>query len=120
MAVYVGNRLTSANYSSASAFRTVVNEIGSDIFSVWQSNPALFSIHPNGSPPPRTRTEFRRMFQAEIRDANTASVVSGALGIPIMRLPAGTRTLLNKQIMVNQSQLDVQKPNIRDFVATIE
>jgi len=60
------------------------------------------------------------MFQAEIRDANTASVVSGALGIPIMRLPAGTRTLLNKQIMVNQSQLDVQKPNIRNFVATIE
>ncbi|WP_169573983.1 hypothetical protein [Sphingobium psychrophilum] len=60
------------------------------------------------------------MFQAEIRDANTASVVSGALGIPIMRLQAGNRILLGRQIQVNQSQLDVQKPNIRDFVATIE
>lgn len=117
---YVGNRLTSANYSSASAFRTVVNEIGSEIFSVWQSNPTLFSIHPNGAPPPRSKTEFRRMFQAEIRDANTASVVSGALGIPIMRLPAGARHLLGRNITVNQSQLDVQRPNIRDFVATIE
>lgn len=117
---YVGNRLTSANYSSASAFRSVVNEIGAEIFAVWQSNPNLFAIHPNGAPPPRTRAEFRRMFQAEIRDANTASVVSGALGIPIMRLNAGSRALLGKSVMVNQSQLDVQKPNIRDFVATIE
>lgn len=117
---YVGNRLTSANYSSASAFRTVVNEIGSEIFSVWQANSNLFTIHPNGAPPPRSRLEFRRMFQAEIRDANTASVVSGALGIPIMRLAAGTRNLLGKSIMVNQSQLDVQKPNIQSFVATIE
>ena len=117
---YVGNRLTSANFSSASAFRSVVNEIGAEIFAVWQSNPSLFAIHPNGSPPPRSRAEFRRMFQAEIRDANTASVVSGALGIPIMRLMAGSRTLLGRSVMVNQSQLDVQKPNIRDFVATIE
>ena len=117
---YVGNRLTSANYSSAGAFRTVVNEIGSEIFAVWQANPTRFSIHPNGAPPPRSRLEFRRMFQAEIRDANSASVVSGALGIPIMRLSAGTRNLLGKSIMVNQSQLDVQKPNIRDFVASIE
>lgn len=117
---YVGNRLTSANFSSASAFRTVVNEIGSEIFAVWQANPTLFAIHPTGEPAPRTKAEFRRMFQAEIRDANTASVMSGALGIPIMRLLSGTRTLLGRQIMVNQSQLDVQKPNIRDFVATIE
>lgn len=117
---YVGNRLTTANYSSAGAFRTVVNEIGTEIFDVYQANASYFAIHPTGAPLPRSRTEFKRMFQAEIRDANTASVVSGALGIPIMRLTPGTRNLLGRSIMVNQSQLEVQKPNIRDFVATIE
>ncbi|QQV78291.1 ParA family protein [Sphingomonas aliaeris] len=117
---YVGNRLTSANLSTASAFRTVVNEIGAEIYSVWTSNPSLFAVHPSGAPAPRSRLEFKRMFQAEIRDANTASVMSGALGIPIMRLLSGSRNLLGRQITVNQTQLDVQKPNIRDFVATIE
>ena len=76
---YVGNRLTQANYSSASAFRTVVNDIGQEIFAVWQANPNAFYIHPSGSPPPVGRPAFRQMFQYEVADANTASVVSGAL-----------------------------------------
>lgn len=117
---YVGNRLTQMNMGAASAFRTVVNEIGNEIFAVWQKNPNLFAIHPSGAPPPRSRQEFRRMFQAEINDANTASVVSGALGIPMNRLMAGTKNLSGRSVMVNQSQLDKQQPNIRDFVATIE
>lgn len=117
---YVGNRLTQMNLSAASAFRTVVDEIGKEIWSVWQSNPNQFAIHPVGQPAPRSRTEFRKMFQVEINDANTASVVSGALGIPISSLLAGTKVLAGKRIMVNQSQLDRQKPNIRQFVQTIE
>lgn len=117
---YLGNRLTQMNMGAASAFRTVVNEIGNEIFAVWQNNPNLFAIHPGGSPPPRSRAEFRRMFQAEINDANTASVVSGALGIPMFRLMAGLKNVAGRTIMVNQSQLDKQQPNIRDFVNTIE
>jgi len=117
---YVGNRLTQMNLSAASAFKTVVDEIAKEIWSVWQSNPNQFAIHPAGQPAPRNRAEFRKMFQVEINDANTASVVSGALGIPISSLPAGTKTLAGKRIMVNQSQLDRQKPNIRQFVQTID
>jgi len=60
------------------------------------------------------------MFQFEVPDANTASVVSGALGIPIVRLAAGLYDLPGKRVMVNQSQLDKQIPNIREFVARIE
>jgi len=60
------------------------------------------------------------MFQVEINDANTASVVSGALGIPMSSLGAGTRRLAGKSIQVNQPPLDRQKPNIRDFVQSIE
>jgi chromosome partitioning protein len=60
------------------------------------------------------------MFQVEINDANSASVVSGALGIPISSLNAGTKHLAGKRIQVNQSQLDRQRPNIRQFVASIE
>ena len=60
------------------------------------------------------------MFQAEINDANTASVVSGALGIPITTLGAGVKSLAGKRVQVNQSQLDKQKPNIRRFVQTID
>lgn len=117
---YVGNRLTQMNLASAKAFKTVVNEIGKEIWAVWSSNPNLFSIHPLKSPPPRTALEFRKMFQAEISDANSASVVSGALGIPIFKLAPGAKTLLGTSIMVNQSQIDKQKPNIRKFVQTIE
>lgn len=117
---YVGNRMTQMNSSSAAAFKTVVNEIGKEIWNVYIAQPGNFAIHPSGSPAPSTPTEFRRMFQAEINDANSASVVSGGLGIPISTLSAGSKTLAGKSIQVNQSQLDKQQPNLRRFVATIE
>ncbi|AZO18889.1 ParA family protein [Mesorhizobium sp. M2A.F.Ca.ET.043.05.1.1] len=116
---YVGNRLTQMNLGAAGAFKTVVNEIGAEIWNVWKSNPNLFAIHPAGTQIPSSQRDFRRMFQAEINDANTASVISGALGIPIMGLHAGTKNLAGRTITVNQSQLDRQKPNISDFVKTI-
>jgi cellulose biosynthesis protein BcsQ len=117
---YVGNRLTQMNSSSASAFRTVVNAIGDEIWSVWNSDPSVFRIHPTGSGAPSNRRDFRNMFQAEINDANTASVVSSALGIPISVLTAGNKLVGGKSIAVNQTQLDRQQPNLRAFVATIE
>jgi hypothetical protein len=116
---YVGNRLTQ-NIGPASAFRTVVTEIGDEIFKVWQSNPNRFVIHPNGALPPRTRQDFKKMFQAEIADANTASVVSGALGIPMHALTAGAKNLIGKNVTVNQTQLDALRPNLQAFVSTIE
>ena len=60
------------------------------------------------------------MFQAEINDANSASVVSSALGIPISILTAGLKLVGGKNVMVNQSQLDKQQPNLQSFVAGIE
>lgn len=117
---YVGNRLTQINSAAAKAFKTVVNEIGKEIYDVWRSNPNCFYVHPNGSPPPRTPADFRSMFQAEIRDANTASVVSGGLGIPISQLSAGTKVLAGRRVEVNQTQVDKQRPNMRKFVSTIE
>jgi chromosome partitioning protein len=117
--LYAGNRLTQ-NLGAANAFSYVVNEIGDEIYRVWQGNPNRFAIHPPGSAPPRSRAEFRRMFHAEIKDANTASVVSGALGIPMHRLRAGQKRLLNRTVTVNQSQLDRLQPNIENFVRNIE
>lgn len=117
---YIGNRLTQANFSSASAFRSVVNEIGTEIFAVWQRNPNVFCTHPAGDPAPINRMIFRGMFQYEVVDANTASVVSGALGIPITGLAAGAYVIAGRKSQVNQTQLDRQQPNIRDLVQTIE
>ena len=118
---YIGNRLTSMNNSSASAFKTIVQEIFTEVFEVWKSQPNIFRIHPTGSPAPRTKSEFKKMFEFEIRDANTASVVSGALGIPIGRLRAGGKKLANRRVPVQvaQSQLDKQQPNIREFASLI-
>jgi cellulose biosynthesis protein BcsQ len=117
---YVGNRMTQANLRSAKAFRTVVTEIGVEIRSVWQTSPNAFQVHPAGTSAPTTQRGFREMFQAEIVDANTASVVSGALGIPIVSMGAGCHDLAGRSIQVNQSQLDRQQPNMRDLVAMIE
>jgi hypothetical protein len=117
---YVGNRLTQMNLGAASAFKTVVNEIGKEIWAGWLSNPNHFSIHPGGQLPPRTAPDFRKMFQAEISDANTASVVSSGLGIPISILSAGPHRLAGRDSTVNQTQLNKQKPNFKKFVATIE
>ena len=117
---YVGNRLTQMNNSSASGFKLIVDDIGREIFAVWQANPNAFHIHPSGSPPPTGRLGFKQMFQYEVADANTASVVSGGLGIPIVELGAGMYTLPGKKVMVNQSQLDKQIPNIKDLVSRIE
>ncbi|HMG73452.1 MAG TPA: ParA family protein [Pyrinomonadaceae bacterium] len=116
---YIGNRLTQY-ISSAKAFRTVVSEIGNEIWSVWKSDPNVFYIHPAGSPSPAVRSGFTRMFQFEIVDANTASVVSSSLGIPINRLTAGLYEVAGRRVMVNQSQLEKQQPNIKELVEAIE
>lgn len=116
---YVGNRLTQYR-TSAAAFRTVVNAIGEEIWSIWQSNPGSFAIHPTGSSSPTTRQAFRKMFQFEVVDANSASVISSALGIPIINLNAGQHSFKGKRHIVNQSQLERQQPNIQALVNTIE
>ena len=118
--MYVGNRLTQMNNSSASAFKTVVNEISEEIWSVWQSSPQSFYIHPNGAPTPNSKRTFKAMFQYEVNDANTASVVSGALGIPIASLTAGPKNIAGRSVKVNQSQLEKQVPNITQLVQQIE
>lgn len=116
---YVGNRLTQY-VMSAAAFNTVVNAIGDEIWSIWRTNPGSFHVHPVGSPAPSSRSAFRQMFQFEVVDANSASVVSSALGIPIVSLAAGQHWFAGKKHTVNQSQLDKQQPNIRDLAAMIE
>ena len=118
--MYIGNRLTQMNNSSASAFKTVVNEISDEIYSVWQSSNTPFCIHPSGATRPNNKKSFKNMFQAEVNDANTASVVSGALGIPIAVLNAGQKTVAGTTITVNQSQLDKQVPNLRELVQRID
>ena len=119
---YVGNRLTQY-VKSAIAFRMVVQEIGNEIWDVWQKNSDLFCIHPPGSPIPVEESSFRNMFQFESRDANTASVVSSALGIPISVLTAGEYEIVpgaEKNPRVNQSQLNELQPNTKDLVSIIE
>lgn len=118
--MYIGNRLTQMNQSSATAFKTVVNEIGDEIYDVWKANANLFCIHPNGAQIPSTKRLFKAMFQYEVNDANTASVVSGASGIPISTLRSGQANVLGRSITVNQSQLDKQVPNLVDLVSAIE
>ena len=117
---YVGNRMTQGNRRSAKAFRTVVAEIGAEIYSVWQNNPNAFQVHPVGTPSPTTQRAFREMFQAEVADSNTASVVSNALGNPMFAVQAGPADLAGRRISVNQSQLDRLQPNMRELVAMIE
>jgi hypothetical protein len=116
---YVGNRLTQY-VTSAAAFRTVVNAIGDAIWGIWQLSPNSFQVHPAGAPTPPNRAAFRQMFQYEVVDANTASVVSSALGIPIVNLTAGQHRFAGKNHTVNQGQLDRQQPNIRELVQMIE
>lgn len=119
--MYIGNRLTQMNNSSASAFRTVVNEISEEIYSVWQSpGNTPFCIHPSHAIRPNTKKSFKNMFQFEVNDANTASVVSGALGIPIGILTAGQKKVAGITITVNQTQLDKQVPNLKTLVECIE
>ena len=116
---YVGNRLTQY-IKSAKAFRAVVQEIGNEIWDVWEFDPNLFQIHPSGTPSPNRRRAFDAMFQTEIPDANTASVVSTSLGIPIGVLTAGLKRVADRQVMVNQGQLDKQQPAMTALAHSIE
>ena len=116
---YVGNRLTQY-IKSAKAFRAVVQEIGNEIWEVWESDSNLFQVHPSGTPAPSRRRAFEGMFQTEIPDANTASVVSTSLGIPIGKLTAGLKSVADKQVMVNQVQLDRQQPAMTALAKSIE
>ncbi len=116
---YIGNRLTQGKGSSANAFRSVVNTIFQEVHTVWQEHPNNFCIHGRASP--RSTSEFKSMFQYEVRDANTASVVSSSLGIPLFSLTAGPYDLPGKKgVKVNQSQLDRLQPNIEELARNIE
>ena len=116
---YVGNRMTQY-LTSARAFKAVVTEIGDEIWAVWRSSPNVFHVHPSGAETPSRRRDFTGMFQFEVLDANTASVVSSSLGIPITELAAGQKHVARRNVMVNQSQLDRQQPNIQELVSVIE
>ncbi|AXF85678.1 hypothetical protein DTO96_101409 [Ephemeroptericola cinctiostellae] len=118
--MYIGNRLTQMNNSSASAFKTVVNTIGDEIYAVWQRHAKYFATHPSGAVTPSSKKTFKQMFQFEVNDANTASVVSSAKGIPIANLSHGFHSVAGKKIMVNQTQLDKQIPNVQELVTSIE
>ena len=119
--MYVGNRMTQMNDGSASAFKHVVNDITDEIWTVWQTDPSSFQVHPDGSATPNNKKVFKSMFLYEIKDANTASVFSGATGTPMSVMTAGPSKNMNgKRVTINQSQLDKQKPNIIDLVSRIE
>ncbi|WP_419307152.1 ParA family protein [Chromohalobacter israelensis] len=118
--MYVGNRLTQMNNSSASAFNHVVTEITDEIWRMWGNDPANFQTHPNGAQAPTSKKSFKKMFLYEVKDANTASVFSGATGTPVFRMSQGVKDMNGKNVTINQSQLDKQQPNIRDLVAAIE
>lgn len=117
---YVGNRLTTINLHAAAAFKQVVSAIRDEVYSAWQASPNRFCIHPAASGPPSSRQAFTKMFQYEVVDANTASVISGSLGIPIMKLSARNYDFSGKSVLINQSQLDKQQPNITTLAAMIE
>nr|VFJ45860.1 MAG: Cellulose biosynthesis protein BcsQ [Candidatus Kentron sp. DK] len=118
--LYIGNRLTMYK-SSALAFKTIVNEIGEEIWRVWQQDLAPFCLHPNGgASKPSNKRAFDHMFRYEVNDANSASVVSSTLGIPISILTTGPKMVGGKKILVNQTQLDRQAPNLRQLVSCIE
>ena len=116
---YVGNRLTQY-IKSAKAFRAVVQQIGDEIWDVWAGNSERFQVHPSGTSVPTRRKAFESMFQTEIPDANTASVVSTSLGIPIGALRAGLKSVADKEVMVNQIQLDRQQPAMNELARSIE
>lgn len=116
---YIGNRLTQGNYKSANAFRSVVNTIGKEIYNVWEQHANSFCIH--GGSSPKSVSDFRSMFQYEVKDANTASVVSSSLGIPLYALSASKYDLPGKKgVQVNESQLERLKPNIEELARMIE
>jgi chromosome partitioning protein len=118
--MYIGNRLTQMNNSSASAFKLIVNDIAEEIWTIWLQNPQIFQIHPYGAPTPTRKAAFKDMFVYEINDANTASVFSGATGTPISRMTAGPNKDMNgRSVAINQSQLNKQVPNIKDLVRRI-
>lgn len=112
---YVGNRLTQYK-QAARAYKTVVDEIGNEIWDVWKKHPNIFRIQSV----PKNQGAFKAQYQMEVADANTASVVSSALGIPFHKLVAGKHDLSGRSVVINQTQLDKQYPDIEKLARRIE
>lgn len=117
--MYIGNRLTQMNSSSANGFKNIVHQITDEIYSLWQNNPSVFEIHPVNAQTPSSKASMKNMFLYEVNDANTASVYSSVMGIPLSRVTAGSKNMNFRKISINQSQLDKQIPNICSLVQNL-
>ena len=118
--MYIGNRLTQSNNNSATGFKNIVLHITDEIYQLWQNNSSVFEIHPNGANTPNNKSSFKNMFLYEVNDANTASVYSSVMGIPLSKVTAGPQKNMNgKRVTINQTQLDKQVPNIENLVKNL-
>jgi chromosome partitioning protein len=86
---YVGNRLTQMNLGTASAFKTVVNEIGKEIWSVWQNNPTHFAIHPNGQLPSQVGGRFSQNVPGRNQRCEYGVCCLGRPRHPNIKTPSG-------------------------------
>lgn len=95
------NRLTQY-MGAASAYATVLNSINTDIDKLLKSNPHIFSHDFKREIEALNETDSKIEGIIDIRDFQTAGVVSAARGCPFYKLRSGRLTLLGKRVSVKE------------------
>lgn len=98
---FIGNRFTQ-HKGAAAAFSALSDAVCTELWSTFQSWPQHFTPRIKT---PKTQPTFEIAYSTEVRDFNTAGVVSAHLGVLLRNLSGGTYQVHGDDVQVNSTRV---------------
>ena len=99
--LFIGNRFTQ-HKGSAAAFSALSEAVCTELWSIFQSSPTYFTSR---NKIPKTRSAFETSYSVDVRDFNTAGVVSAHLGVLLRNLSGGHYQVHGDDVQVNAARV---------------
>lgn len=115
IALLLGNRFTQQK-GAANAFKALSNEATQKMYDEYIKNPSRFVDNFSEI---SSKDDFEREFSMELRDFNSAGVVSANQGIPLSKMDKNIYYVYGERIQVAKEQRDKCKKVIKELVSKL-
>lgn len=114
IALLLGNRFTQKK-GAAHAFKALSNAATEKMYAEFQKNPDKF-VGTENEKNISSKAEFEELYSIELRDFNSAGVVSANQGLPVSKMTQHSYEVYGENIQVSQEQRDLCKDVIFNLV----